>query len=108
MLFSLCMNILRTLASQLHSNPGAAQRLKHTSPDLHRDIATVMESLAERKVYEVDAGGVLDYTDKPVVDIVAEGMNALAKGVSSPLKQSNESFTRLQVRCDQTLVYTLL
>ena len=68
---------------------GARQRPKHTSPDLERDIAELMRSLAEHSVYMVEPGRTID-EDKGIVP------NAASLGLSllnTPLRDFNSQLS---------------
>ena len=95
-----CIDLLRRLASQIHIDLGSRQGIKHTSPDLDRDINELVESLAEQDVYTYQPGRFID-SDKPVVpNAVAEGWNLLL----NPLNEFNNALRRLQARCRMTPV----
>ena len=93
-----CIDILRRLASQIHIDLGSRQGVKHTSPELDRDVNELTESLSEQAIYTYQPGRVID-TDKPIVpNAVAEGWNQLF----TPLNDFNNALRRLQARCRMT------
>ncbi|OSD06942.1 hypothetical protein PYCCODRAFT_1449702 [Trametes coccinea BRFM310] len=95
-MISPCVDILRQLATQVNADLGAHQGTKHTSPDLEKDIAHLMESLQEHGVYSVDPGRCVDEVPKSSVpNIVALGCAAL----SGPLADFNKALAHLQQRC---------
>ena len=104
-----CVNVLRRLASHINGDLSAHQGLKHTIPDLEKDVNTLMESLREHKVYTEKAGRVLDATEKPTVDIMSAGLAALSHGTTSnPLAEFNEQFDHLHDRCCLAPISTLI
>ena len=74
---------------------GADQGVRHAPPDLTDDIQSLMDSLDEHKVYQIQKGRVLHDDDEPVPDVVAVGLHKLTEG---PLNEYNAAFHRLQKR----------
>ncbi|KAI8971036.1 hypothetical protein BD414DRAFT_426749, partial [Trametes punicea] len=89
------VNILRQPVTQVNSELGTRQGVKHTSPDLERDITHLMESLREHGVYPVEPGRVLETVKPSVPTVVALGCTQL----SGPLSDFNCQLFRLQERC---------
>ncbi|KAF4622416.1 hypothetical protein D9613_009125 [Agrocybe pediades] len=77
---------------------GADQGTRHAPPQLAKDIDSLMVSLSEHKVYEIQKGRTLDNDDPPVKDILSVGFDNLTVGTKSPLAEYNEAFQRLQRR----------
>ncbi|KAJ7114691.1 hypothetical protein C8R44DRAFT_880777 [Mycena epipterygia] len=108
-LISPCVDILRSLATRIHTDLGARQGSKHTIPNLEEDIAALMDSLNEHDVYTLQHGRVLDDDEKPVPDILSVGMAALTHGASTtPLAEFNQQFEILRARRGLTPVADLL
>jgi len=108
-MISPCVDILRTLATRIHTDLGARQGLKHTIPNLDEDIAALMDSLDEHDVYMLQPGRVLDDDEQPVPDILSVGMAALTHGTSiTPLAEFNQQFAILRERRRLTPVTDLL
>ncbi|KAF8869267.1 hypothetical protein BD779DRAFT_1682379 [Infundibulicybe gibba] len=93
-----CVNALRHLARNLHSSLGADQGTLHRPPNLANDILTLIESLNEHKVYQLQKGRRLDSDDPPVKDIISIGLQNLTDSTKNPLFEYNNAFTRLQKR----------
>ncbi|KAJ6456523.1 hypothetical protein C8R45DRAFT_1056470 [Mycena sanguinolenta] len=78
-MISPCVNILRNLATRIHTDLGSRQGTKHTIPNLEEDITALVDSLEEH--------------DQPVPDILSVGMAALTHGTSTtPLAEFNQQF----------------
>ncbi|KAJ6469072.1 hypothetical protein C8R47DRAFT_1151103 [Mycena vitilis] len=108
-MISPCVDILRGLASRIHTDLGARQGAKHTIPNLDEDIAALMDSLDEHDVYTLQPGRVLDDDELPVPDVVSVGMAALTHGASiTPLAEFNQQFDLLRERRRLTPVADLL
>ncbi|KAJ7863876.1 hypothetical protein B0H13DRAFT_2069951, partial [Mycena leptocephala] len=108
-MISPCVDILRTLATRIHTDLGARQGSKHTIPNLGEDIAALMDSLDEHDVYTQQPGRVLDDDEQPVADILSVGMAALTHGASiTPLAEFNLQFEILRARRRLTPVADLL
>lgn len=92
-----CIELLRRLATQINHDLGSHQGSKHTSPDLTLDIEELMKSLADHRVYTVEAGRIIDdESDNPCVpNAVGLGWTQLA----GPLADFNTQLRRLQARC---------
>lgn len=89
-----CIDILRRLAQRIHNELGSRQGVRHTSPDLRRDIDRLMDSLDEHRVYSVEHGRTVDETACVVPNTVSAGL----KQLDEPLKDYNQAFIRLQTR----------
>ncbi|PIL35866.1 hypothetical protein GSI_01526 [Ganoderma sinense ZZ0214-1] len=94
-MISPCIDILRRLATQINRDLGARQGSKHTSPDLERDIAELMRSLAEHSVYTVEPGRTIEDDNGVVPNATSLGLSQLI----APLRDFNAQLTRLQKRC---------
>ncbi|KAH9915138.1 uncharacterized protein B0H18DRAFT_1042454 [Fomitopsis serialis] len=93
-----CIDILRRLASQMHTLLGAKQGTSHTSPSLDKDISQLVASLRRFNVYELQPGREIDDgTDNSgqVADSLTRGLQRL----SEPLDEFNKTFAKLQSRC---------
>ncbi|KAF9556932.1 hypothetical protein CPC08DRAFT_776651 [Agrocybe pediades] len=97
-LISPCVDMLRQLARNFHQMLGADQGTRHAPPQLSKDIESLMNSLSEHKVYEMQKGRTLDDDDPPVKDIISVGFHSLTSGTKSPLNEYNEAFVKLQRR----------
>ncbi|KAL1683059.1 hypothetical protein EV122DRAFT_286615 [Schizophyllum commune] len=95
-----CVTVLRQLNNDVNRTLGARQGKRHATPDLTADIDELMNSLAHRKVHEIQLGRTLEDDDPMgmVPDAVAIGHTQLTYGATSPLKKYNEAFLRLQKR----------
>ncbi|KAI0349126.1 hypothetical protein OH77DRAFT_1415529, partial [Trametes cingulata] len=94
-----CVDILRRLATQINAELGGRQGVKHTSPDLERDIQIPIECPEENRVYTVEPGRVVDDGPKACVpNAVGLGWTQLA----GPLLEFNAQLKRLQRRCFMT------
>ncbi|EDR00314.1 uncharacterized protein LACBIDRAFT_314453 [Laccaria bicolor S238N-H82] len=95
-LVSLCIDVLRRVAKKIHSELGSQLGSKHTIPDLHKDIQTLMDALNEHEVYVVKDGRVLDANDTPVPNVISTGLVALAHGnATNPLAEFNAQYDSL-------------
>jgi hypothetical protein len=95
-----CVQILRNLATAMKNQLGTYQGTKHEPADLSRDIATLMASLKDHKVYQ-NLGRVLDNDDPPAIDVITSGLRQLTESSGNPLSQYNLAFKQLQRRCSQ-------
>uniref|UniRef100_D8PYY4 DUF6589 domain-containing protein n=1 Tax=Schizophyllum commune (strain H4-8 / FGSC 9210) TaxID=578458 RepID=D8PYY4_SCHCM len=94
-----CIQILRSLANQVHKALGGKQGSRHAEPDLTNDIAELMDSLSQHQVYTPCKGRQFDEDDESslVAESVITGMNMLtAGGKKSPLENYNAAFRTLQ------------
>jgi len=79
---------------------GASQGKKHSTPDLTKDIDTLMASLKLHKVYVYSEGRVLDDDEKPATDIISVGLATLTHGSgSNTLDEFNAQFNQARERC---------
>lgn len=94
------VDVLRHLSRNFHSALGAELGAKHAPADLSKDIKTLMESLDEHSVYQVEKGRVVEDIDGGAVgDAVTEGFNSLVEGgPKAPLAEYNAAFARIQER----------
>lgn len=85
---------------------GSDQGTRHAPPDLTKDILTLMDSLHENNIYEVQPGRILDEGDM-VKDVIAVGLQHLSEGTKNPLREFNNAFQGLQKRRQMKPVSTL-
>ncbi|KIK61012.1 hypothetical protein GYMLUDRAFT_58999 [Collybiopsis luxurians FD-317 M1] len=79
-IITLCVNVLQKLAKGVNEILGYDQGLQHTPVDLNNDIATLMDSLEDQKVYSFVQGQKLD-NDQAVPDVVSVGLQSLTSGI---------------------------
>ena len=91
-----CVDVLRQLSKTFNDNLGADQGTRHTPANLTDDIQSLMESLEEHNVYQIQNGWVLDEDDGPVKDVMGVGLQNLVDGNKNPLSKYNEVFQRVQ------------
>ncbi len=89
-----CINVLRSLATQINDTLGSQQGSKHHVPDLSHDIHELMKSLRTHRVYSQEPGRTIEEDKAEVQDVLAEGMQSLAV----PLREYNSMFNRLRIR----------
>lgn len=53
-----CVSVLRDLANRINADLGASQGKRHSTPDLTKDIDTLMASLKQHGVYVYKEGRV--------------------------------------------------
>ena len=99
-----CIDVLRQLSKTFNDNLGADQGTRHTPANLTDDIQSLMESLEEHNVYQIQNGWVLDEDDGPVKDVMGVGLQNLVDGNKNPLSKYNEAFQHLQRRRKMTPV----
>ena len=87
-----CVDVLRQLSKNFNDNLGADQGTKHAPVKLTDDIQSLMESLEENNVYQLQNGQELDEDDGPVKDVMAVGLQNLVEGNKNPLSDYNEAF----------------
>ncbi|EDR07713.1 uncharacterized protein LACBIDRAFT_327646 [Laccaria bicolor S238N-H82] len=98
-LISPCIDVLWRLAKKIHSELGSQLGSKHTIPNLHKDIQTLMDALNEHEVYVVKEGRVLDANNTPVPNVISTGLAALAHGnATNPLAEFNAQYNSLRER----------
>jgi len=66
-------------------------------PDLRDDIESLMSSLDEHKVYQIQNGRMVK-EEEVVKDVVGVGLQNLTAGEKNPLNEYNAAFRRLQIR----------
>ena len=76
---------------------GGDQGTKHAPPDLEDDIESLMSSLDEHQVYQIQKGQMVK-EEEIVKDVVGIGLQSLTAGEKSPLNEYNAAFRRLQQR----------
>jgi len=94
---------LGDLQKTLNDTLGADQGTKHAPPYLKSDIESLMNSLDEHKIYEVQKGRMLR-TDEIVKDVIVVGLQNLTSGLKNPLSEYNSTVQRLQKRRNMTPV----
>jgi len=92
-----CVNVLRQLAKTMNEVMGYDQGLQHAAVDISKDIASLMVSLDDRKVYCLTRGRMLD-EDQLVNNVTAVGLEALITGATNPLNEYNGTFQQYQER----------
>ena len=94
-----CVDVLRELTRSFNDFLGADQGTCHAPPDLSNDMQTLMDSLNENNVYQIQQGRVLDEDDgEPVKDAITTGLQSLTAGTKNSLSEYNEAFRLLQRR----------
>ncbi|KAK0467468.1 hypothetical protein IW261DRAFT_1553871 [Armillaria novae-zelandiae] len=83
-------------SNSLNSVLGTNQEARHCPPDLSKDIAAIMKSLKEHKVYTIKRGQILHSDDPPTKDIISVSLKELTDSTSNPLRDYNKEFGRLQ------------
>jgi len=81
----------------LNDTLGGDQGTKHAPPDLKEDIESLMSSLDEHKVYQIEKGQMVK-EEEVVKDLVGLGLQNLTAGEKNPLNEYNAAFRRLQIR----------
>lgn len=100
-MISLCIDVLRCLASHINISLGALQGTKHATPSLDKDIRQLVKSLHSHHIYKYQPGRTTDNgTGQSAVvrDSITYGLQQLG----GPLKEFNVAFERLQSRCENT------
>lgn len=97
-MISPCVDILRRLVTQINAELGGRQGVKHTSPDLERDIQHLMDSLADKDVYTEIPGRRID-SDGPKSACVPNAVGLGWTQLAGPLADFNAQLRRLQKRC---------
>ncbi|EDR14937.1 uncharacterized protein LACBIDRAFT_306236 [Laccaria bicolor S238N-H82] len=90
-----CVVALGDLQKTLNNTLGGDQGTKHAPPDLKDDIKSLMTSLDEHKVYQIQKGWMVK-DEEVVEDVVGVGLQSLTAGEKSPLNKYNAVFRRLQ------------
>ncbi|KZV85308.1 hypothetical protein EXIGLDRAFT_681944 [Exidia glandulosa HHB12029] len=98
-----CIDVLRKLANRMHARVlgntrSSYQGRKHTSPDLKKDINSLMESLERTKAYDIDRERVVSEDTEPVPDLVSKGLQMMTHGPSATIKEYSAEFATLQAR----------
>ncbi|CUA70963.1 Protein furry homolog [Homo sapiens] [Rhizoctonia solani] len=99
-----CTEALRNLVNDLNGTLGTYLGVEHTSPDLSLDIAKLMRSLEELKVYQIVPGRTFDDADKPAIDAETVGLQKLVDGSKSGLSEYNSYFESTQKAFRQPVV----
>ncbi|KAI0719033.1 hypothetical protein C8Q72DRAFT_878316 [Fomitopsis betulina] len=100
-MISLCIDVLRCLASHINISLGALQGTKHATPSLDKDIRQLVKSLHSHHIYKYQPGRTTDNgTGQSAVvrDSITYGLQQLG----GPLKEFNVAFERLQSQCENT------
>ena len=84
-MISLCIDVLRQLATHMNSTLGAKLGQKHHSPYLSKDIRKILESLRTKAVYDIKPGRTIENSKPEVPNIATAGFRALA----GPLREYN-------------------
>ena len=92
-----CIVALGDLQKTLNNALGGDQGTKHAPPDLEDDIESLMSSLDEHQVYQIQKGRMVK-EEEIVKDVVGIGLQSLTAGEKSPLNEYNAAFRRLQQR----------
>ncbi|EDR02479.1 uncharacterized protein LACBIDRAFT_309524 [Laccaria bicolor S238N-H82] len=92
-----CVVVLGDLQKTLNDTLGGDQGTKHAPPDLKDDIESLMSSLDEHKVYQIQKGRMVK-EEEVVKDVVGVGLQNLTAGEKNPLNEYNAAFKRLQRR----------
>ncbi|EJD45441.1 hypothetical protein AURDEDRAFT_124563 [Auricularia subglabra TFB-10046 SS5] len=99
-MISPCIEVLRSVANQMHASLGSYQGRTHTTPDLTRDIQELMRDLEKHRVYtQMKAREDVGEAAPPVTDLLTEGFGQMVYGASTALSEHNEEFRTLQERC---------
>ncbi|EJD36809.1 hypothetical protein AURDEDRAFT_45386, partial [Auricularia subglabra TFB-10046 SS5] len=99
-MISPCIEVLRSVANQMHANLGSYQGRTHTTPDLTRDIQELMRDLEKHRVYtQMKAREDVGEATEPVTDLLTEGFGQMVYGATTALSEHNEEFRTLQERC---------
>lgn len=93
-MISPCITLLRQLSTKINRDLGSAQGLKHTSPDVWRDITTIMGSLQANQVYLIEDGRKILGEKCEVPNVISDGVNNIEK----PLGEYNKEFKKQQLR----------
>lgn len=91
------MVALSDLQKAFNDTLGGDQGLLHAEVDLRADIQSLMDCLAEYKVYVVHLGRILS-VDEIVKEVVGLGLHNLTAGETNPLSDYNDNITKLQKR----------
>ncbi|KAJ6608202.1 hypothetical protein B0H10DRAFT_2178316 [Mycena sp. CBHHK59/15] len=105
------VDILRSLATRIHTDLGARQAHHPEFGRRHRGAHGQPRGTRapEHDVYTLQPGRVLDNDEQPVPDILSVGMAALTHGASiTPLAEFNQQFDMLRERRRLTPVADLL
>ncbi|OJT14839.1 hypothetical protein TRAPUB_8633 [Trametes pubescens] len=97
-MISPCVDILRRLVTQINAELGGRQGVKHTSPDLERDIKHLMDSLNDKDVYTEVPGRRIE-SDGPKSTCVPNAVGLGWTQLAGPLADFNVQLRRLQKRC---------
>ena len=90
-------HISTLIPDRINTDLGALQGKKHSTPDLTKDIDTLMASLKLHKVYVYNEGCVLNDNEEPAVDIISVGLATLTHSSgSNPLDKFNAQFNQVQ------------
>ncbi|KXN81300.1 hypothetical protein AN958_05211, partial [Leucoagaricus sp. SymC.cos] len=90
------LNYWIKLVSNFHNTLGSDQGTKHAEPDLSKDIQTLMDTLDEYNVYQLQPGCALKGEGQVVPDVIAVGYANLTESSHNLLDEYNNSFQELQ------------
>ena len=92
-MISPCIDILRQLATQIHSDLGLRQGRKHSPLDLTRDIQELMRSLRENGIYAAEDGRITS-PEKPCVhNTISQALRSLAETVRETVRERTRERT---------------
>ena len=97
------MVALGDLQNTLNDTLGGEQGRKHAAPDLKADIESLMSSLDENDIYQIQKGRTIKEEDV-VKDVIAIGLQNLTTGEKNPISDYNTALKRLQMRRKMTPV----
>jgi hypothetical protein len=103
-MISPCVQALRHITNMMKGALGIDIGSRHPPADLSNDLAALMKSLNENKVYREAEGRVLDDDDQCAVEAVSFGLRAVSEGTKNSLTEYNRLFRQLQRRCRITPV----
>ena len=90
-----CISVFRQLAAQMNETLGEQLGSKHHSPDLERDLVSLIGSMRENGIFHLESGRVLrDMKNTEVPNVVVSGL----KQLPNPLSEYNKMFDQLQRR----------
>ncbi|ESK81501.1 hypothetical protein Moror_2183 [Moniliophthora roreri MCA 2997] len=93
-MISPCVEVLRQLANKMKEElRHRSQGTQHSTPDLQKNIETLMKSLKEKHVYELVEGRKLNLEESPAADAMSDGLQQLTSSTSDPLAEYNNGFS---------------
>lgn len=73
-----CVEILHHLTTDVNISLGSRQGNHHASPDLTKDIQTLVSKLYEYHIYTEDLGHTLGEDGEPATNAISAGYDALS------------------------------